>query len=65
MERSVRYERRPWMFEVHTVKEEGGEEALGAGEGSNKRGGRRQLRISRGGVMRWRREGSGRRKLCG
>ena len=33
MERSVRFERRPRMFEVHTVKEDGGEEALGAGEG--------------------------------
>ena len=33
MERSIRLERRPWMFEVHTVKEEGGEEALFAGEG--------------------------------
>ena len=34
MERSVRFERKPRMFEVHTVKEEGEEEALGAGEGA-------------------------------
>ena len=33
MERSVRFKRRPRMFEVHTVREERGEEALGAGEG--------------------------------
>ena len=33
MERSVRFERRPQIFEVHTVNEEGGEEALCAGEG--------------------------------
>ena len=33
MERSVRFERRPRMFEVHAVKEDGGEEYLGAGEG--------------------------------
>ena len=32
MERSVRLERRPRMFEVHTVEEEGGVEALGVGE---------------------------------
>ena len=32
MERSVRFERGPQIFEVHTVKEEGGEEALGAGD---------------------------------
>ena len=33
MEISVRFARRPRMFEFHTVKEEGGEEALGADEG--------------------------------
>ena len=33
MERSVRFERRPLMFEVHTVKEDGGKEPLGAEEG--------------------------------
>ena len=33
MERSVRLERRPQVFEVHTVEEEGGVEVLGAGEG--------------------------------
>ena len=33
MERSVRFERRPQIFEVQTVNEEGGEEAVGAGEG--------------------------------
>ena len=33
MERSVRFGRRPQMFEVNTVKEEGGEEVLSAGEG--------------------------------
>ena len=32
MEKSVRFERRPRIFEVHTVNEEGGEEALGEGE---------------------------------
>ena len=32
-ERSERFERRPRIFEVHTVNEEGGDEALGAGEG--------------------------------
>ena len=40
MEISVRLERRPWMFEVHTVKEEGGEEVLDAGE--------RRMRVGRG-----------------
>ena len=29
MERSVRFERRPQIFEVHTVNEEGGEKCLG------------------------------------
>ena len=33
MERSVRFEQRSQMFEVHTVKEEGGEEALVVVEG--------------------------------
>ena len=33
MERSVRFEQRPRMFEVHTVKEEGGEEVLVVVEG--------------------------------
>ena len=32
MERSIGFERRLWMFEVHTVKEDGGEEGLGAWE---------------------------------
>ncbi len=41
MERSVRFEQRPWIFEVHTVKEEGGEEALGAGEGRTRENGGR------------------------
>ena len=36
MEISVRLEQRPQIFEVHTVNEEGGEEALGAGEGSGR-----------------------------
>ena len=36
MERSVRFERRPKMFEIHTVKEDGGEEALDAGERSGR-----------------------------
>ena len=36
MERSVRFERSPWIFEVYTVKEEGGEEALGTGEGGGR-----------------------------
>ena len=36
MERSVKLERRPRMLEVHTVKEEGEEESLGAGEGSGR-----------------------------
>ena len=42
MERSVRFERRPRIFEVHTVNEEGGEEALGSGEG---RGGGREDKV--------------------
>ena len=33
MEISERFERRPWIFEVHTVNEEGVQEALGAGVG--------------------------------
>ena len=36
IESSVRFERRPWIFEVHIVKEEGGEEALGAMEGEGR-----------------------------
>ena len=40
MERSVRFERRPQIFEVHTVNEEGGEEALGAGDGKGGGGGK-------------------------
>ena len=33
MERSVRFERRPLMFEVHTVKEDGEEEVWVQGSG--------------------------------
>ena len=33
MERSVRFERRPRIFLRPTANEEGGEEALGAGDG--------------------------------
>ena len=49
MERSVRFLRRPRIFEVHTVNEEGGEDALGAGDG---RGGDRVGQGRRGEVRR-------------
>ena len=38
MERSVRIERRPWLFEVHTVEEVRGEEVLGTKERSGGEG---------------------------
>ena len=42
MERSERFERWPRIFEVHTVHDEGGVEALGAG-GERRGGGRKSF----------------------